>query len=106
MPQPSNEQSLSWKHAGILSQFCLNGKPVSCTPLGSGHINETYLVRCDADGTLFEYVLQRLNTAVFKKPLDVMENITRVTAWIRKKLEEAGENPRRGTLHFLPAKDG
>ena len=106
MSQASNEQAITMEQEQILSLFCLNGTPVSCTPLGTGHINETYLVRCDADGVFTDYVLQRLNTEVFQKPLEVMENIVRVTAWIRKQLEEAGEDPRRGTLTFLPAKDG
>jgi Ser/Thr protein kinase RdoA (MazF antagonist) len=49
---------------------------------GSGHINETYLVDCP-EGP--KYILQKINTNIFKDPDAVMENICRVTEHIRAK---------------------
>lgn len=31
----------------VLQQFCLDGTPISCEPLGNGHINRTFRVVCD-----------------------------------------------------------
>ena len=31
----------------VLQQFRLDGTPISCEPLGNGHINRTFRVVCD-----------------------------------------------------------
>lgn len=51
-----------------------------------GHINRTYKVslRLD-DGSQQDYLLQALNTYVFKQPLQLMENIAQVTEHLRRK---------------------
>jgi len=82
----------------ILSQF---GVEAGALPHGNGHINRTYLV----DSTP-RVILQRINTAVFTRPEEVMENIMAVTSFIREKVAAAGEDPSRRTLTFLRAKDG
>ncbi len=69
-------------------------------PLGQGHIHETYR---SGDGL---YVLQRINTFVFCDVQGLMENISRFTAHIRKKLKEAGLDPYRGTLTVVKTKNG
>ena len=53
-------------------------------PLGQGHIHETYR---SEDGL---YVLQHINTFVFCDVQGLMENISRFTAFMRKKLKEIG----------------
>ena len=84
--------------AEILSHF---GIAHDSAPFGNGHINTTYLV-----GNPPEYILQRLNTDIFRDPDGVMENIFAVTAFLRKKIAAAGGNPDRETLTFLPTTDG
>lgn len=50
----------------------------------SGHINGTYqLTYQQADGSLKKYILQKINTAIFTKPVELMENIDKVTKYIR-----------------------
>ena len=44
------------------------------------------------------YVIQRINTQVFKKPREVMENIFGVTEFLRRKALERGGDPDRETL--------
>jgi Ser/Thr protein kinase RdoA (MazF antagonist) len=58
--------------ASIAGAFELPSPASSLAPLGNGNVNDTYLLRC-ADGERF--VLQRLNTAVFSRPDQVMENL-------------------------------
>ena len=67
---------------------------------GNGHINDTFLV------TMPRYILQRINTSIFRNPEELMENIENVTGFLREKLREAGEDFERGTLQVVPAKDG
>ncbi len=75
----------------------------SCERHGSGHINETYRVLTKNGGN---YILQKVNRNVFKKPEQVMENIALVTGHLEKKLKEAGRDPLRGTLHLHHTEDG
>ena len=49
---------------------------------GSGHINETYRMSCP-DGP--QYIFQKINTAIFRDPDALMDNIARVTKHIRTK---------------------
>ena len=87
----------------IVSAFEVEGKVVEHVPFGNGHINVTKLVTMD-NGT--QYVLQRINKNVFKRPDLLMENYVGVTKFIRKKIEAAGGDPLREVLNAIPAKDG
>lgn len=63
---------------------------------GNGHINDTYL--CD---NAPRYILQRINSNVFKSPEEVMENIEGVTLHLKKKIKDAGGDPDRETLTVI-----
>ena len=90
-----------------LSAFQLNGVAVSAERYGSGHINDTYLVRTQkADGTEGRVIMQRMNTSIFKEPELLMENILGVTSFLRERIIENGGNPERETLNVIPTKDG
>ncbi len=84
---------------------------VSCTfkwgePYGSGHINDTFLVKTE-ESNKPDYILQRINHHIFKNVPKLQDNILRVTSHIRKKLEQTpGANPDRETLTLIPALDG
>lgn len=82
----------------VLEQF---GIDAAVVPHGNGHINNTFLVDSDP-----RVILQRINTSIFKKPEEVMENIMAVTAYLRKKIAENGGDPARETMTFLTTKDG
>ena len=76
-------------------------------PFGAGHINETYGVYMPRDGKdELAYVLQRVNTNVFKKPKEVMENIIGVTEFLRRRIMAAGGDPDRETLSYIRTKAG
>lgn len=84
--------------AEILSKFRVE---TDITSYGNGHINDTYL--CDSTP---RYILQRINTNVFKKPEEVMENIYNVTSHLRKKILSEGGDPDRETLTVIQTHDG
>lgn len=78
--------------------FRLDGTPVECRVFGHGHINYTLKLTCD---TGKEYVLQRINTYVFKDPVRLMENVGAVTNFLRAKVDDP-----RNALHYIPTFDG
>ena len=57
----------------IAEQFIREGTVISVEELGAGNINQTFLVTID--GRLERFVLQQINTQVFKQPELVMDNI-------------------------------
>lgn len=75
--------------APVAAEFSLRGRLVSARPYGNGHINETYVLGCDADGARVRYVLQKINHRIFKNVPALMENIARVTAHVSAKQPRA-----------------
>lgn len=90
----------------LIQHFRIEGVPTEYTEIHSGHINRTYLVCVEDSGKPSKYLLQMINTSIFKKPDELMENIIRVTEHIAKKAAEKGLDPSRRTLHFLKTIDG
>jgi len=74
-----------------------NENPTYCEPYGNGHINDTFLVIADK-----RYILQRMNTSIFTKPEELMENIVGVTEHIRSKTEKIGGDVDRCSLSVVP----
>ncbi len=90
----------------IIQQFHISGKYIGCEELVAGNINQTYLLHFIDDGDKY-YVLQKLNTYVFREPEKVMENIFRVTKHIKNKLLAAGcPDIDRRVLQYLSTEDG
>ena len=104
MPDPPMDNA---ELKAIGDQFGLSGEFVSATPYGSGHINDTYLATYDQGNTQVRFILQRLNTKVFKNPDGVMSNIALVTDHQRQKLRDAGcADTGRRVLTLVKATDG
>ena len=83
------ELSVKEKIHSIVSLFGLTAQSVDCEPFGSGHINRTYLVELKTkDGATEKYILQAINTHVFKNIYDIMDNIAHVTTHLQKKIDE------------------
>ena len=86
----------------IIDAFSFEGELRSVKEFGSGHINNTYI----ADYGERKYVIQRVNTFVFRDVDGLMNNIFSVTDYLRHKIEENGGDPERETLNFISTKDG
>ena len=80
----------------ILSKFNIES---SIENYGNGHINDTYLTSSK------KLILQRINTNVFKNPHDLMDNIDKVTSFLREKIKIAGGDPDRETLTVIKTSD-
>ena len=83
-----------------VESFKTAGEFISCEPYGNGHINDTYLVVCKTGSGNKRYILQAVNTDVFKEPEKLMSNIEKVTAFLRK--NGCGE---RETLSLVKTRD-
>ena len=66
----------------IVKLFAIDGNVKEIKPLGNGLINDTLLVKTDGPE---DYVLQRINNAIFKDVELLQHNIDCATAHIRKK---------------------
>jgi Ser/Thr protein kinase RdoA (MazF antagonist) len=97
-----NEQQRS---AAVVRQFQIDGELSSIAAYGSGHINETYCAVFHSSGLAARYIVQRINTAIFKHPAALMENIQRVTSHLAAKLSGEPDRARR-VLTMIPARDG
>ena len=91
----------------VVHGFQAWGDFIDAQPYGSGHINDTYKVSARLAGTPVNYLVQRINHAIFKQPDRVMANILRVTEHVREKFEAAGDSDAtRKALTVIPARDG
>lgn len=76
-------------------------------PFGAGHINSTYAVYMPGEkGDELSYVLQRVNSSVFRDPAGVMDNIFGVTQYLRNVIRREGGDPDRETLSYIKTKNG
>ena len=89
------------KTIGAFSAFDTKGTVIGCTPYGNGHINDTFLVTCAIENGEKRYVQQAINTNIFKIPAQVMNNIQKVTAFLRESTDDA-----RRVLSLVYTKDG
>ena len=84
----------------IARRFDLKGEILDIRPLGNGLINDTFKITTDGPE---DYVLQRINNAIFQDVELLQHNIEAVTAHIRKKLEGDPDIDRK-VLRFVPGK--
>jgi Ser/Thr protein kinase RdoA (MazF antagonist) len=89
----------------VTSNFQLEGEVKEIALFGEGMINSTYRVVLKNAAT--QYVLQKINHAIFQDVEMLQSNIQRITDHIRHKLAEAGESDiDRKTITLTPALDG
>ncbi|MES2475791.1 MAG: aminoglycoside phosphotransferase family protein [Verrucomicrobiota bacterium] len=91
----------------ISALFDMRADFIGARAFGSGHINDTYCATYDQAGLTIRYIHQRVNKHVFKNPVQVMENVDRVTRHaLARLLADGNPQARRHTLTCIPAWDG
>ena len=90
----------------VISQFSFQGTLQECIPFGSGHINDTYRLTYRLEDGLKHFILQKMNKNIFRKPVELMENVSGVTSWLRRKILENGGDPERETLNLVRTVEG
>lgn len=68
----------------VVGSFAIPGHPTSAERWGKGHINDTWRVTVEGGSRRSQYILQRLNSQVFRRPELVMQNVARVTARLNR----------------------
>lgn len=90
----------------IKANYKFKGEYYDFNTLNQGHINNTYLLHFDFDGAEKCYILQQINTTVFKDPDVLMKNYVGVTEFVRNKVIQAGGNPKRESIKVYKTRDG
>lgn len=90
----------------VAEKFAFPGRVVSIEPYGSGHINDTFRVILRGEDGEVPFILQRMNSDIFKNPAELMENVEGVTSFLRKIIIKNGGNPERETLNLVPTAEG
>lgn len=91
----------------IIKAFELNGELSEIECIGSGNINDTYVVTTNQGDEKGYYIFQRVNHRVFKNPERVAENVCRVTDHVIEKLVAAGESDiSRRAMRYYRKPDG
>lgn len=90
-----------------LAAWDFGGELVGAVRYGHGHINDTFCVHTQpGEDPCRRFILQRLSSAAFKHPEQVMTNIAGVTAYLGKRLKAEGGDPSRETLTVFTTADG
>ena len=83
----------------ISREFDLSGL-VNVSEIHSGKVNQTCRADFLIDGWMHSYIVQKVNTYVFRKPWDIMHNIAMISEFI------AEHHPDIKTLCYIHALDG
>ncbi|MCX6334211.1 MAG: aminoglycoside phosphotransferase family protein [Bacteroidia bacterium] len=90
----------------IFDCFVTEGTYLNGESFGSGHIHETFLIRTfqpDNDN----YILQKINSTVFRNIPELQENLERVTVHLQKKIAAIpGSDIKRECLQLIFARNG
>ena len=90
----------------IADQFKLDGRVAEVSAFGSGHIHQTYYIKTESARD-DDYIIQLINTNVFRDPDAVTQNIELITSHILNKLRRDGETDlKRRVLHPVQTIDG
>ncbi len=79
----------------IATRFRVPGRLVTLQPIGAGNVNDTYRVILRTTFSEEQFVLQKINRAVFRDPEAVMWNMKIVTDHAHRRIEEEADGADR-----------
>nr|WP_199075269.1 aminoglycoside phosphotransferase family protein [Pedobacter sp. ASV19] len=90
----------------ITSKFRCHVDVSTIKPYGSGHINDTYRLK-NLAGTEYDYLLQKINNDIFTDVPRLTENMCRVIAHLKSKMDLSGEgDPQKEVMTLVATKAG
>jgi hypothetical protein len=90
----------------IAGRFALTGAVAAISPHGTGHIHDTFRVH-NAQAGQPDYLLQRINHHVFKHVPALMENIRKVTDYLRQQVAAQPQGqPEKEVLTLIATRTG
>ena len=72
----------------ILYHFKIDGAFIDARPFGSGHTNETILIKLEQKGEIKSFILRKLNKKIFKDPKVVVSNTINAINHISQKVKD------------------
>ena len=95
------------KISELLAAYDFSGEFAGETAINDGHINGTYAFTfLLPGGEEKKYLVQQINTGVFKDPVGLMENFVSVCEYLRNEVTANGGDPERECLTVFPTRDG
>ena len=95
------------KISELLAAYDFSGEFAGETAINDGHINGTYAFTfLLPGGEEKKYLVQRINTGVFKDPVGLMENFVSVCEFLRNEVTANGGDPERECLTVYPTREG
>ena len=91
----------------VLEAFDFGNPVVGAMRFGYGHINDTFCVHTQPkDECCRCFILQRMSSAAFKHPDQLMSNIIGVTEYLGKKITAAGGDRSREAMEVIRPRSG
>lgn len=94
------------KIKNVLAAYNIHGDLTGCEKLTDGHIHLTFRVEFKDGTEIKNYLLQNVNTYVFKDIDKLMHNITGITDYLGKKIAGQNGDADRECLKLYTTKDG
>ena len=82
----------------VAAQFVSTGSVATVQPYGSGNVNDTFLVSvkpAQQNGEMPKFILQRINTHVFRQPKLIVANMRRFTEHVQNRLAAESTSTRQ-----------
>ena len=90
-----------------LDAFDFGAPVVGAIRFGQGHINDTFVVHTQPENMCCRrFILQRMSSAAFKRPDQLMENIIGVTSYLGREIEKNGGERSREALEVIRPRSG
>ncbi|MBR2132428.1 MAG: aminoglycoside phosphotransferase family protein [Oscillospiraceae bacterium] len=91
----------------VLEAFDFGAPVVGAKRYGCGHINDTFCVHTQPEDYACRcFILQRMSSAAFKRPDQLMSNIIGVTEYLGEKIKAAGGDRSREAMEVIRPKNG
>ena len=100
----SQQQPTEAKLQELAKHFSLKGEIDTIAPLGGGFINSTFIIKTKGDSP--DYILQKKNKNIFKNVPAMMDNIVKVTEYLRARVEKEGGDPEREVMRVVSTPEG
>lgn len=88
----------------VISNFQCSAEAGNVQPYGSGHINDSFLVKNVAAAGP-DYLLQRINNSIFTNVEALTGNMLRVTEHLKNKVSSENGDPLKAVMTLIPSRN-
>ena len=88
----------------VIANFKCSAQGDNVQPYGSGHINDSFLLKNDTTGGP-DYLLQRINNSIFTDVEALTRNMLRVTQHLKNKVISQHGDPLKEAMTLIPTTD-